>query len=350
MFKLLVVVALLCLCVAVTLSVMLPLLLTNKLPSVNPPVWKEAARADRTLTHPKLPYNVVFSFCIRDCGKYLKSIFANINRLKPYFNKTTCVFVYDNCKDDSEKKLKEYQETHDNVIVFHNKGNNSPLRTVRIANSRNVNVNILYHQLPDTDFHIVVDADERNADPWDLDVILSSFARDDWDCLSFNRPVYYDIWALLFDQYKHHCWGFGKMSLPLSKKVVKLIEKDVSERLAALPEGELMPCYSAFNGFAIYRTPVFKGLVYDGLYKNVRPFFTDQERLDTLEHIKQQLSVKDARKLKLDDGVIMKEQADHVYYHLSAIRDKAARIRISPRNLFINALITPSYHTSAVQL
>lgn len=337
MFKWLEIVALLCLSLAVVLSVCLPLLLKNKTLSVKTLEWKAALRVDRVaVTHPKLPYNVVFNFCIRDCGKHLPFIFKNVDRLRPYFNKTTCVFVYDNCSDDSEQKLKKYQQTTGNVIVVHNKANTSPLRTVRIASSRNVNVRILYNQLPDTDFHIVVDADDINVKPWNLDVILSSFDRNDWDCLSFNRPVYYDIWALLFDKYKHHCWGYGGWDLPLNVQVVNMMMKDISSRLSKLPHNELMNCYSAFNGFAIYRTPVFKGVLYDGLYENVRPFFTDQERLETLHHVKQLLSDTDARNLQLDDGVIMKEQADHVYYHLSAIRDKNARIRITPRNLFLD--------------
>lgn len=329
-----VVIAVVILTLAIVLSIVLPL--TMKSPVARTLQthlsWQKVLRAEKTQhTVEVLPYTVACCFCIRDCGKYLKYIFNNVERLKKRFKKMYCIFVYDNCSDNSEELLQQYQNSHDNVILYHNVDNTSPTRPVRIANSRNLTLDFLY-QLPDViDYHFVVDADDVNADPWDIDVIVASIRdRSDWDCLTFNRPFYYDIWALLYDKYKHHCWGFGQQS----PDVIGAMKHDIVTKLKAVPPDHLLDCYSAFCGFGIYRTHVFKGLRYDGLYANVREFFTDQERLDTLEHLKQQLPPSKAKTLQLDDGVQNIEQADHVYLHLSAIRDRNARIRISPQSLF----------------
>jgi glycosyltransferase involved in cell wall biosynthesis len=330
--KVLVIVAIVVITVTVILSIILPLTIKNSPASSSTLLWIKASRLEKK--QHVLPYNVACCFCIRDCGKYLKQVFSNVERLRKRFRKMYCIFVYDNCSDDSETLLQQYEKLHDNVILFHNVNNTSPLRTVRIASSRNVNLNILY-QLPDViDYHFAIDADDRNSDPWDIDRIVASIEdRNDWDCLSFNRPDYYDIWALFFDNYKHHCWGFGFMC----SQVIDVMHKDIVAKLEALkPLDQLLDCYSAFCGFAIYRTPVFKGLRYDGLYVNIKEFFTDQDRLDTMAHLKQRLPKEVGDLLKLDDGVINQEQCDHVYLHLSARRYRNARIRISPHSLFLS--------------
>ena len=41
-----------------------------------------------------------------------------------------------------------------------------------------------------------------------MESYLNNFDKDNWDAISFNRNRYYDIWALLYDDFKHHCWGY----------------------------------------------------------------------------------------------------------------------------------------------
>ena len=272
-----------------------------------------------------LDYSVVLFMCVRNCGKYLKIIFNNIDRLGKCFRMFKCIFVYDNCSDNSVELLEEYKKKSSyNVTLINNIGNDSPHRTVRIANGRNRFIQAL-NRIENVDFHIVIDPDDVNIFPWNLDVILQYLNRSDWDCLTFNRYHYYDIWALLYGKYRHHCWGFGDMSLD----AVNTMRKDIEQKLSELKNNELLDCFSAFNGFGIYRTAMFRDCVYDGHYQKIKQYITDEERAETLESLKRQMISDgiDSTNLKIDEGFI--EIADHVYYHLSAIQNKGAKIRIS---------------------
>ena len=100
--------------------------------------------------------------------------------------------------------------------------------------------------------------------------------RDDWDVLTFNRNNYYDIWALMYPPFQHHCWGF----FDKSKQVVNYMKNDVRNRLGSCKEW--IECQSAFNGFAMYKTPLFKGIRYDGEYKNQHALIPEEARQGTL--------------------------------------------------------------------
>jgi len=249
--------------------------------------------------------------CVRNCAQYLPDIFANLETL----GDITIIFVYDNCTDGSEIILNRYAIHTRNKVHIKHIVNDSPYRTVRIAKARNACLDIL--DTLDVDFHIMLDADDVNVHKWNID-IHKYLAMDTWDSVSFNRPDYYDIWALFYDKYKHHCYGYGLHYD--NRAIIDFMQADIQRRLAALPDGELFECLSAFNGFAIYRTPVFRGIRYDGLYQNIRQFFTDADRAESL------LAVKHLNPI-LNERFIL--HCEHVYYHLMA----NARIRISKEML-----------------
>lgn len=66
-----------------------------------------------------LPSHVAMCFSVRNCGKYLPSLFANIEDLRAGLPNTrvTCIFVYDNCSDNSEQLIREYACDHPDVLV-----------------------------------------------------------------------------------------------------------------------------------------------------------------------------------------------------------------------------------------
>lgn len=320
--------------ITVVLAITLPLVLTSKSLGKTLGPSGQHLRLD---SKKMLPLNIAVCTPVRDCEKYLPRVFENIDRLRPYFKSLHCIFVYDNCSDNSAKLLQAYNRP--NVIVYHNVGNNSDIRTERIASSRNVCVDLLYNHLTDIDYHIMFDADDRNVDPWRIDVLLESLQRDDWDCLSFHEPKYYDIWALIYGKFKHHCYGWvdkvdgnvPKMDGPgVHTKVIAHMQEDIHKKLKELPSPEhLLEVTSAFNSFALYRTPVFEGIRYDGSYPAIKQYLSDQDRAETLEYLKQALAPEDAKRLVLLEdypGLV-----EHIYYHMKAIKDKGARIRISPK-------------------
>tara|TARA_B110000971_G_scaffold69922_1_gene71658 strand:- start:7748 stop:9916 length:2169 start_codon:yes stop_codon:yes gene_type:complete len=273
-----------------------------------------------------IDYNIACCLCVRNCEKHLNKIFENLKQLIKLFKKCYFIFVYDNCSDNTEKILLDFKNNNDNVII-RNIENTSKCRTTRIAKARNECIEIIYNDLENIDYHIMIDADNVNTKKWNVNILPKYFCRDDWDCLTFNREGYYDIWALLYNHIQHHCWGYN--DLDCCWKIVSFMRNDITKKLKDLDEGELFTCYSAFNGFGIYRTNVFKDIHYEGIYKNFKQMIPNGKRKKTLKFFKKFTKNK---KLEIVDGCVnpgFGTHCEHLYYHLSAIQQKDAKIRIT---------------------
>ena len=268
--------------------------------------------------------NIALCFCVRDCGKYLSDIFKNIESLKTLNFNIFCIFIYDNCSDNSEELLIDYKNKNKDYVIIEKIINISPLRTVRIAKARNTCLDIVYNKLKNISFHIMIDSDNIGAAKWNIDIInkyLNNFDNDNWDCITFNKKPYYDIWALLYDDFKHHCWGFRGNSM----RVVRAMQENITKKIQDSKSNSI-EVLSAFNGFAIYKTDRFNGFYYDGLYDNFKGLVTDIERNKTLEALKK-LNLNGIETLGkgLNGG---QEHCEHLFYHLSAFK-KGRIIKIS---------------------
>ena len=260
--------------------------------------------------------NIACCLCVRNCEEYLPTIFANLHRLSLHCKNFYAIFVYDNCTDNSEHLLKMYKRLVNYKVYIINIENKSKYRTVRISKARNTCLNIVYNKLHNIDFHIMIDPDDVNSTKWNLDILSTHLnSSDNWDSLSFNRKNYYDIWALLYDDYKHHCWGFGNNS----RKVIRYMKNDIKNKLKS---NNFYDCISAFNGFAIYKTDKFNNIHYDGYYSNFKPLISDSERQLTVSTLKHNMN----DTFYINDTV---EHCEHLFYHLSAIKQNNVRIKIS---------------------
>lgn len=93
----------------------------------------------------------------------------------------------------------------------------------------------------------VIDLDNVNSQLWNVETIVHSMERiNEWDVVSYNRPRYYDLWALRYPAYNVNCWGPGVKS----KIVLREMFADIHKRLK---HESLFKVYSAFNGFAFYK-------------------------------------------------------------------------------------------------
>tara|TARA_B100000768_G_C11261283_1_gene368889 strand:- start:741 stop:1574 length:834 start_codon:yes stop_codon:yes gene_type:complete len=268
--------------------------------------------------------NIALCFCVRNCQRFLPYIFKNIDNLKSLNFNFYCVFIIDNCIDNSFQLLNLYKNYNKNIIIK-NIHNHSKLRTLRIAKARNECLNIVYNQLPDILYHFMIDSDNVNISKWNIDIInnyLNNFDNDDWDCISFNRNNYYDIWALLFDNFRHHCWGFGKDS----RKVILALQKIIKKKLDNSKSNSI-EVISAFNGFCIYKTERFKDFFYDGLYKNFKNLVTDDERNNTIQELKKVILDVDIDE-NYENNPVNPQCCEHLFYHLSAFK-KGRKIKIS---------------------
>ena len=100
-------------------------------------------------------------------------------------------------------------------------------------------------------------------------------------------------------------------------------EPDFERRLAeakAADPAALMPVFSAFNGFAIYRTAVFIDCSYS---------WQIEMKYFPMDIVFKQTFLLDAniRDLLLDD-------CEHRKFHLQAVHEKGARVRVSVQSLF----------------
>jgi glycosyltransferase involved in cell wall biosynthesis len=245
---------------------------------------------------------------VRNCESYLPKVLVNVERLRILFPTFSLVVAYDHCTDRSEAILQKYKKDADYPVYLLPTEISDPLRTVRISNARNRCLDQLT-QLK-VQFHFMVDADDVNQSPWNLTLIQYYLTQHDWDSLSFARSSYYDIWALMYPPFRHHCWGFGSHSI----EVVSIMKEDIERNLKH--RHSLFPCDSAFNGFAIYRTPAFEGIRYSGYESDLLPLISEKDRRHT-------------EKVLGFPVVPHSESCEHLYYHLKS----RARIRISPYSI-----------------
>jgi hypothetical protein len=279
-----------------------------------------------------LNLNVAACLCIRNCGSFLPKIFDNLNLLGNHFGNFNIIFVHDNCSDNSEKLLEEYKKTSKfKVYIIHCQDNNSPYRTIRIANARNKCMDVIFNKIKNIDFHFMIDADDVNCNVWNVNIIKDYFNRNDWDALSFNRKDYYDIWALMYDNFKHHALGYcNGILLDCRHEIVCYMKNDIIKKLDEINEDELFECISAFNGFAIYKTPVFNNTYYDGEYNNIKMYISEKEREETLEFINKIF------KCNLNINKNYVEHCEHLFFHIRDIKKNNARIRISKKIMFLD--------------
>ena len=94
-----------------------------------------------------------------------------------------------------------------------------------------------------------------------IDVLKESLLLNNWDSLSFDRAAgYYDTWALSFDPYIYsffHFSNWGSVVNMMRDEFKNLLKYYKNEKC-----NELIPVYSAFNGFAIYKTKKFLNCKY----------------------------------------------------------------------------------------
>ena len=250
---------------------------------------------------------------VRNCGIYLDKIFRNIEAIVPLFTDYRIILFYDESTDNTLQKLKEYQNKN-NKFIFYNNKKLLAYRTHRLAFGRNVCLDFIRNNHPDYQYFIMMDCDDRCSKTICPNILKMYLLRDDWDALSFNHPDgYYDTWALSIGPFVASCYHFKDNGLG-QKYIYKLLNKT--------PKNDLIKCFSAFNGFAIYRTNKFLNSHYDGRF-----------RLDYIPKYLLMLNVKVAGMINLKQN---NEDCEHRYFHFEAINLNGAKIRISPLKIFMN--------------
>jgi hypothetical protein len=268
--------------------------------------------------------------CAKNCGQYIAPVFENIAKIAPFFDNVRIVIAVGKSDDDTLVALINMRVKYSNLsitLISNPEGEKSPVRPERIAASRNALLRHIRKTRTSEWTHMVMlDMDNVSSAPIDTEVFRDTLRRDaDWDAVSFNAPIYYDIWALSYKPYTVSCWNWGANS----RKVVHFMMEDIKARLNSLNPGELFPCDSAFNGLAIYKLDKFIDCTYDHI---TVPY--DQLDRDDLDH-----SIGFFRHIFRDGKTdyfrpMYDQDCEHRAFHTEARIKNGARVRITPKILF----------------
>ena len=267
--------------------------------------------------------NCVFCGPVKNCGPFLDKIFSNIEKIATLFNNYVIILYYDHSTDNTLEKLKRYQIKNPRLHFYINIKPVSQFRTHRIAHARNYCIEQIRTTYADYPFFIMMDFDDPNSKNCNILPLQKYLKREDWDSLSFNTtPFYYDIWGLSIYPF---CFSYNH--LKNSAKIYYSMQKYVTYKLKKLKKDELLPCISAFNGFAIYRTEKFLNCLYDGkINLNLIPI---QYMLANLKATNSSIVYKNSGNIK---GKY--EDCEHKSFHVEAINKNNAKIMIAPEIIF----------------
>ena len=263
---------------------------------------------------------------VKNCGKYLKNVLKNMELIGALFSSYKIIISYDVSNDNSLEILQNYQQLHLDTMILHvNTEELFEFRVYNIAKARNKCLDIIREQFPDYEYFIMMDCDDVCSNIRDLESLKYYLSNDKdneltktydsnkWDSISFNKDPYYDLWALSKYPYSFSCMHF-KDYLDWGRYINAVIAKT--------PPKTLIPCLSAFNGFAIYKTNKFLNCYYD-----------PKPRLDLLPShlLKKTEEIAGPIWLKGKAGLI---DCEHRSFHLMAINKNNARNFIAPEIIF----------------
>ena len=160
----------------------------------------------------------------------------------------------------------QFLKSNHSAYVFLDDQYNHHSRTMRIANCRNQLLSKVGEMVTSRKeeisrvFFIMLDLDGVNCREYNMAVFREVTKNyHEWASVSFNRPNYYDIWALRTDRFNMNIFN-AKTPIP----ALHISKDDIDQELANTVN-PYYPVISAFNGIAIYRYNYTIGCQYDGL-------------------------------------------------------------------------------------
>lgn len=267
--------------------------------------------------------------CAKDVGCYLDDVFNNIGFIGQLFDDFHIIIYYDESDDNTLVKLNEYYEYYQSkMTVLIGEYPLTNVRTQNIANARN-GILTKIKELDNNDFQyfIMMDMDEVCSCKFNkhaLDNYLQYERTNNplsWDALSFNRIMYYDLWALSIDPYGFSCNHYENTH-KVKNQMIHFLKEELGKVVLKNPNTGLLPCISAFNGFAIYRKNKFVNIKYEwNIHKTLVIY--SREKIDAMSHA------------VFQQPISRHDDCEHRYFHIRASQLNKARICISPSCLFI---------------
>jgi glycosyltransferase involved in cell wall biosynthesis len=271
---------------------------------------------------------VVIGLCVFNNEEGLPFVLENIQNLRPLFQTIQIVAFYDKSDDRSLEILERSSDLP--IIIMKNQEIQSPIRTENISKARNYILEIIRQQFADYPFFIMMDSNRYSCTGKIRPQVLQTMIdrQNEWDAISFDREDgYYDLWALSIPPL---LFGFDHFQprQPAVDAIKKYINQLLTDYKTNRPD-ELIPVYSAFNGFSMYKTETFLNCRYSSdIDLTLFPPDILKENLALINLPVRYSGLNDKSQ------PIMEGDCEHRHFHLEAIKRFGARIRISVNPLF----------------
>lgn len=264
--------------------------------------------------------NIVICMCVYNNEPGLIQVIQNIKKLVPLFNEVKIVVAYSPSRDNSLHIL--LNNSNDlsikiiNVDVITNVN-----KTRNISNARNALIQTIRNKYRDFPYFIMMDANEYSCiGEINIDLIKETLGRcDEWDAISFNREAgYYDHWALSISPYVYSFCHFIDPRTAVSK--MRDYFNPILDDYVKNKSEEYIDVLSSFDGFSIYKMDKFIDCNYNDII-DLSLFPPDS----VIQHI-QTVGINIHPYIQFD--------CEHRHFHLQAIQNNGARIKICPKYLF----------------
>lgn len=269
--------------------------------------------------------------CVKNCDKYLDKIFKNIDKMRNFFKNTKIIISYDISTDKTYDLLKKYQQLDKNIIILENNNKLSKKRVENISNARNLILKYIKNNTNKYEYFIMMDFDDVCSNKIKINILDEVLQQKDrWDCISFNKSGYYDIWALAYNQFIiswQHMFQNKSNAILYLNDVKKNIINDLKNNI-------FLEVDSAFNGFAIYKTNKFlhEEIYYDFKFKKNIDLYNQTELIKNTNYINnnnfnETISINNLKYNMIDD-------CEHKYFHKMAKLINNCKIIIYNKSIF----------------
>ena len=216
------------------------------------------------------------------------------------------------------------------VEVIQNQYPTTPVRQRNIGNARNTFLNRM-HVLRDEgnevyDHFAMMDTNDYACiGPVSVDVLREAMlCAGEWESLSFLREAqYYDLWALSFDPFIHSFFHFKRSWYDVREEMRAAFRAYIATYEHGGNEKMLIPVYSAFNGFALYRSSIY-----------LSPDLRYSDDID-VSFYPGEILTKQIQLLGCDTDGRTNDDCEHRYFHMASMQPPHnARIFIYAKSLF----------------
>jgi glycosyltransferase involved in cell wall biosynthesis len=220
--------------------------------------------------------SVIVVGIVRDIEKSFNRDFQRLSMALKRFSRIDWHVVESGSKDSSLDVLEAYANERDNFSYKHLEHQSQLSRTENMAIARNSYLDYLRADLRFLEYEYVIMADFNDLNnKLTATAIESCFDHDSWDVLTANQQGrYYDVWALRHPLWSpNDCWEQHAFYRKYTKFPETAITFSMRSRMLRIPSNsELIEVDSAFGGFAIYKSSVFKSKAsYLGITDEYKP-------------------------------------------------------------------------------